>query len=108
MSNFQLGLIIAGALVLIVVVAYNAWTTHRNAPKRPRPAEADPAQEPAARHEPAFDGAVLAGAGSPARGLSGAAPKARPSPALTATPWICVMRWTCPCPRPSAAAGWIR
>lgn len=64
MSNFQLGLIIAGALVLIVVVAYNAWTTHRNAPKRPRPPEADPAQEPAARHEPAFDAAGL-GTGGP-------------------------------------------
>lgn len=72
MSNFQLGLIIAGALVLIVVVAYNAWTTHRNAPKRPRPAEADPAQEPAARHEPAFDGAVLTGAVLTGAGLTGA------------------------------------
>ena len=37
MSTFQLGLIIAGGLVLIVVVAYNAWTTHRNAPKRAEP-----------------------------------------------------------------------
>ena len=72
MSNFQLGLIIAGALVLIVVVAYNAWTTHRNAPKRPRPAEADPAQEPVARHEPAFDGAVLTGAVLTGAGLTGA------------------------------------
>ena len=72
MSNFQLGLIIAGALVLIVVVAYNAWTTHRNAPKRPRPAEADPTQEPVARHEPAFDGAVLTGAVLAGAGLTGA------------------------------------
>jgi len=59
MSNFQLGLIIAGALVLIVVVAYNAWTTHRNAPKRARPPEGDGAQEPAVRQEPGFDGAGL-------------------------------------------------
>lgn len=61
MSNFQLGLIIAGAIVLIVVVAYNAWTTHRNAPKRARPPEADPAQPTAPRQEPAFDGAGLQG-----------------------------------------------
>jgi hypothetical protein len=63
MSNFQLGLILAGALVLAAVVAYNAWTTYRNAPKRARPPEGEGAQESAVRQEPAFDGAGL---GSPA------------------------------------------
>jgi hypothetical protein len=60
MSNFQLGLIIAGGLVLIVVVAYNAWTTHRNAPKRPQPNPPEAAQDGAPRQEPAFDGPALA------------------------------------------------
>ena len=64
MSNFQLGLIIAGALVLVVVVAYNAWTERRNTPKRASPREGDKAQEPAVRQEPAFDGAGLAPAGA--------------------------------------------
>ena len=60
MSNFQLGLIIAGGIVLAVIVGYNAWSTHRNAPKRPHPQEADHAAEPSLRQEPAFDGAVPA------------------------------------------------
>ncbi len=59
MSNFQLSLIIIGALVLIVVIAYNAWTTRRNTPKRASPREGDKGQEPAVRQEPAFDGAGL-------------------------------------------------
>lgn len=58
MSNFQLGLIIAGGVVLAAIVAYNAWMAQRNAPKRPArpPAEADGAAEPGLRQEPAFDG----------------------------------------------------
>ena len=59
MSNFQLGLIIAGALVLIVVVAHNAWSHHRNAPKRARPGGDAPADTGGARHEPALEGAPL-------------------------------------------------
>lgn len=60
MSNFQLGLIIAGALVLIIVVAHNAWNNHRNAPKRPRPPAGGAADGAGARHEPALEGAALA------------------------------------------------
>ena len=56
MSNFQLGLIIAGGVVLAAIVAYNAWVTQRNAPKRARPPEVDGAAEPALRQDPAFDG----------------------------------------------------
>lgn len=58
MSNFQLGLIIAGGVVLAVIVGYNAWSTHRNAPKRARPDEPDHAAEPSLRQEPGFDGAA--------------------------------------------------
>ncbi len=47
MSNFQLSLIIIGALVLVIVIAYNAWTTQRNTPKRASPREGDKAQEAA-------------------------------------------------------------
>ncbi|AVS62212.1 cell division protein FtsZ [Paracidovorax avenae] len=57
MSNFQLGLIIAGGVVLAIVVAYNAWTTHRNAPKRASPQEGPEAggADPLVRQEPGFD-----------------------------------------------------
>jgi len=53
MSNFQLGLIITGAIVLIAVVAHNAWTAHRNAPKRAHPEPAGTAPAPTQeRREP--------------------------------------------------------
>lgn len=55
MSNFQLGLIIAGGVVLAVIVGYNAWSNHRNAPKRPHPEEPDHSAEPSLRQDPAFD-----------------------------------------------------
>ncbi|MBS0303355.1 MAG: cell division protein FtsZ, partial [Proteobacteria bacterium] len=62
MSNFQLGLIIAGGLVLLLIIAYNSWVTRRNMPKRASPREGDVAQEPAVRQEPVFDGAGLGSA----------------------------------------------
>ncbi|GAB1386757.1 cell division protein ZipA C-terminal FtsZ-binding domain-containing protein [Melaminivora sp.] len=57
MSNFQLGLIIAGAVVLIIVIAHNAWNSHRNAPKRAQPPEgpASVMGEGGLRQEPGFD-----------------------------------------------------
>ncbi|MBS0507387.1 MAG: cell division protein FtsZ [Proteobacteria bacterium] len=71
MSNFQLSLIIAGAVVLVVVIAYNAWTTQRNTPKRASPREGDKAQEPGVRLEPALDGAGFAsGADGPQAGAT--------------------------------------
>ena len=39
MSNFQIGLAVAGGLVLAAVVAYNTWTTRRNAPRQAELAE---------------------------------------------------------------------
>ncbi|WCM90435.1 cell division protein FtsZ [Acidovorax sp. NCPPB 3576] len=70
MSNFQLGLIIAGGVVLAAIVAFNAWSAHRNAPKRAKPPEPDGAAEPALRQEPAFDatGAPVEGPDVPGTG----------------------------------------
>ncbi len=74
MSTLQLSLAIIGGIVLAVVVAYNAWNTHRNQPRRAQPEsapvpppEAD-APAPGLRAEPAFDGPIgAAGAPGPAR-----------------------------------------
>ena len=58
MSTLQLSLAIIGGLVLAFIVAYNTWTSRRNAPKRALPQEterADRHAEPALRQEPGFD-----------------------------------------------------
>ena len=59
MSTLQLSLAILGGLVLVAVVAYNAWNNHRNAPKRaqpqPEPAVPDPQE---VRLEPSLDAAL--------------------------------------------------
>ncbi len=68
MSTLQLSLAIIGGLVLALIVAYNTWTSRRNAPKRALPPEPDPAAEPALRREPGFDAAATAG---PADGYQG-------------------------------------
>jgi len=34
MSSLQIGLLLIGALVIVAVLAYNQWTTRRNAPRR--------------------------------------------------------------------------
>lgn len=65
MSGFTVGLAILGGLVLAAIVAWNAWTTRRNAPRQPELAVATPAGsvdleiEPE-RTEPSFDDAPLA------------------------------------------------
>ncbi len=64
MSTLQLSLAIIGGLVLALIVAYNTWTSRRNAPKRALPTEHDSAAEPAQRLEPGFD-AGAAGAMPP-------------------------------------------
>ncbi|MBC7916792.1 MAG: cell division protein FtsZ [Rhodoferax sp.] len=48
MSNLQIGLAIAGGLVLVGVVAHGAWTSHKNTPKQalPEPSEQDHPAEP--------------------------------------------------------------
>lgn len=52
-SSLQIGLAVAGGLVLAGVVAYNAWNTQKNAPKLP-----EPSQRPAAGDAPAPDSAA--------------------------------------------------
>ena len=44
MSTLQIGLAVAGGLVLAGMVAYNTWSTHKNAPRQASP---DSKQEPA-------------------------------------------------------------
>jgi hypothetical protein len=62
MSTLQLSLAIIGGLLLACVVAYNTWTSRRNAPKRAQPEEPVPERftEPALRQEPGFDGPGMA------------------------------------------------
>ena len=62
MSNLQIGLAIAGGLVLAGVVAHSAWSARKNQPKLATPvapAEEQVAQTlsdvPAERQEPSFD-----------------------------------------------------
>ncbi|CAN7622971.1 cell division protein FtsZ [Pseudorhodoferax sp. LjRoot39] len=62
-STLQIGLAVAGGVVLAGVVAHSAWSSRRNAPRKPDPIAAEPvASEDAAdgeRREPGFDDANL-------------------------------------------------
>jgi hypothetical protein len=62
MSNFTLGLAFLGGSVLVVVVAWNAWTTRRNTPRQPQAATvaAPPVDLDEVRAEPTFDDTPLA------------------------------------------------
>lgn len=51
MSTLQLSLAAIGAALLALIVAWNAWTNHKNAPRRAERSDAP-------RQEPAFDGAA--------------------------------------------------
>ncbi len=53
MSTLQISLAVIGAVLLALIVAYNAWTARRNAPKKAVPSQDD--QALAQRQEPAFD-----------------------------------------------------
>ncbi len=71
MSTLQISLAIAGGLLLILILAYNAWSARRHAPKRALPV--DPESTPAdgaPRLDPAFD----AGAATPTGAASGPEP----------------------------------
>ena len=54
MSNLQIGLAIAGGVVLAAVVAHGAWSTRRNAPRQAQP---EPAADPhnTTQREPTLD-----------------------------------------------------
>ncbi len=73
MSGFTVGLAVLGGLVLAAIVAWNAWTTRRNAPRQPElavaaaPASVDVALDE--RTEPVFDDAALAPLPLPERKL---------------------------------------
>ncbi len=60
MSNLQIGLAIAGGLVLAGVVAHNAWSTRKNAPRQAQPEVGDSSQG-ARTLEPQFDAGVFDG-----------------------------------------------
>ena len=57
MSGFTIGLAILGGLVLALLVAYNAWTSRRNAPRQPEAAAvvAEQRMPIAERQDPVFD-----------------------------------------------------
>ena len=55
MSTLQISLAVIGAVLLALIVAYNAWTARRNAPKKAAPPQDEQAQALAQRQEPAFD-----------------------------------------------------
>ena len=66
MSNLQLGLAIAGAVVLAVVVAHGAWTSRKNRPRQAtnssesteQAAQTDAPDDSDERQDPAFDGSL--------------------------------------------------
>jgi hypothetical protein len=63
MSGFTLGLAILGGLVLALLVAWNAWSTRRNAPRQAEVAAVAEQVAPAAyeeRSEPTFEDSVIA------------------------------------------------
>lgn len=62
MSTLQISLAVIGALLLALIVAYNAWTTRRNTPKKALPPEFEHSTESASRQEPAFEPSTHYGA----------------------------------------------
>lgn len=57
MSSFTLGLVILGGLILAALVAWNAWTTRRLAPRQPQAAvSTSDTSRPAEPIDPVFDG----------------------------------------------------
>jgi hypothetical protein len=58
MSNLQIGLAIAGGVVLAAVVAHGAWSTRRNSPRQAQPEPAGDASSDEQR-EPSFDAESL-------------------------------------------------
>lgn len=58
MSQLQLGLLLIGAAVIVAVIAYNQWTTRRNAPRRSQWRGSVPAAEGDGSTEPTLAGAL--------------------------------------------------
>lgn len=63
-STLQIGLAVAGGVVLAGIVAHSAWSSRKNAPRRPDPEPADSIASPldplpgGERREPGFDDAL--------------------------------------------------
>ncbi|MGQ0710497.1 MAG: cell division protein ZipA C-terminal FtsZ-binding domain-containing protein [Rhodoferax sp.] len=58
MSSLQMGLAIAGGVVLAAVVAHGAWTSRRNAPRQAQPGAPAPAADTLDATEPELDPVV--------------------------------------------------
>ena len=56
MSNLQIGLAIAGGVVLAAVVAHSTWTSRKNKPRQADPIAQDEAIEAASISSVSFDG----------------------------------------------------
>lgn len=54
MSNLQISLAVLGVVLLVLIVAYNSWSSRRNAPKRADPVDEATSNDPS-RHEPGMD-----------------------------------------------------
>ena len=61
MTSFTLGIVLLGACVLALLIAWNAWTARRDAPRQPQAAAVAGAgvDSPPQRTEPAFDDTPL-------------------------------------------------
>ena len=59
MSALQVGLAVAGGVILGGVIAYNTWNARRNEPRQAQP-DSQPAPLPDERVEPSIDGAPMA------------------------------------------------
>lgn len=55
MSGFTIGVAMLGGLVLASLVAYNTWTSRRNAPRQPEASSSPVPLEPLLRQEPTLD-----------------------------------------------------
>lgn len=83
MSTLQIGLAIAGGVVLVGVVAHSAWTSRKSKPRQARPTPAEASTAVAAPESPAvFEPAIEA---TPPSGYA-PTPSERTEPALTADP----------------------
>jgi len=127
MSTLQWSLAIIGGLVLAALVAYNAWTLRRNAPRRAQTfSDADKDPHPRAT---AADSGALGNEGTGQGAALAGEPDLRLEPVLTrrsrpptsttasntaptrpATPSMCATRWPNPCARclHPCPQGWCR
>ena len=80
MSTMQLGLAIAGVLLIFAMLAYNAWVTRQHRPRQPAPSSFD--LDAGLGKEPVFDSVAEAAVAEQAIHLP--LPQAKPAPALDA------------------------